>query len=349
MTKEKLVSEALFQSPEAFEHAFVAGLSELLEQSSLGEFILVLANATLSHRWFNVLQTRLSGTFDALSSDLQADFRGGHVKAVVEDDLMVFLKLHLSGLSHLNLVRHRLVGDWQVQFNHLRVFRPQRMTCQAAPPMQMPFDEQAFHFDKAFLRKECLWEGDLHGMPMSVYYNKYPFTDFHCLLIPDKSKHHPQYLTAAYHAYLWQLGEALGGTFPHIKFGYNALGAYASVNHFHVQMALKATPFPVEQAQWQHQGGTQIYPIETQVFTHADAAWAFIHECQQQQQPFNLLYTPGRLFAWARKAQGTYAQPDWTAGFTWFELAGSFITFNAAHFDALEDQQVRDALFAAYR
>ena len=348
MTKEKLNSEQLFESPEVFQKIFVAGLPTLLEDKGLGSFILVLANAIWSEAWFEPLRTPLTETFDELSQELQLALRHGDAKNFAEDDLMVFLKLHLSGFQSLNLVQHRLVGPWQVQFNHLRSFRPQRMTHQVAPPMKMAFDERAFHFDKTFLRKESLWEGALQGLHASLYYNKYPFTDFHCLLIPEKTKHHAQYLTKSMHEYLWQLNETLGRTFPHLKFGYNSLGAYASVNHLHVQMILKETPFPVEQLQWDHLGGADAYPITTQVLTNAGDAWDFITHNQQLQQPFNLLYTPGRVFAWARKAQGTYVQPDWTAGFTWFELAGSFITFNAAHFQAMEAGKIQSALAALH-
>lgn len=334
----------LFQSPEYFEHCFNNGLSQLLNHQQLGVFILVLANSSMSEILFQSLKQPLQLQFQQFHQQFKSAFRQGQPVNIATDDLLVFLKLAMVEFNHFHPVTFRHEENWEVQFNHLRSFRPERMTQNKTPDLKTPFNHQGFHFDKPFLEKEKLWEGVLFNKNMAIYYNKYPFAHFHSLLIPEKKHHHGQYLTREMHHYACQLTDTLGHTFPHIKLGYNALGACASVNHLHFQLALNRLPMAVELASWQHHGGQNHYPISTYVSHNPMDAWHHIESCHEQLQPYNLLYTPGKIYIWKRRAQGSYEQPDWTSGLSWFELAGSFITFNFDHFQTLTTRDITRAL-----
>ena len=75
-------------------------------------------------------------------------------------------------------------------------------------------------------------------------------------------------------------------------------------------------------------------------FDTAEAAWAFLRELHQRETPYNLLYSNGRVYVFARRKQGTYAQPEWTSGFSWHELAGGMITFNREAYAQLGQQDI---------
>ena len=104
------------------------------------------------------------------------------------------------------------------------------------------------------MEKEIFWSGTLEGKRVDLYYNKYPFTQGHGLLVPEREQENPQLLTESYHHYLCQTASAMATTLPGSGFGYNSYGAYASVNHLHFQMFLREQPFPIEQPQWSHNG-----------------------------------------------------------------------------------------------
>jgi hypothetical protein len=55
---------------------------------------------------------------------------------------------------------------------------------------------------------------------------------------------------------------------------------------------------------------------------------------------------PGRLYLFPRLKQGTYAQPAWTSGFTWHELAGGMIAFNREDYEGLDTSTIEGELAA---
>ena len=50
---------------------------------------------------------------------------------------------------------------------------------------------------------------------------------------------------------------------------------------------------------------------------------------------YNLIYTPDKVYCFARRFQGQYEHAPWTSGFAWYECGGGMITLNDEHFRTL--------------
>lgn len=338
------MSDHPFATLETFQHAFTSGLSDLLQKGGLGAFILVCANASFDKRIEAATAESLAALYKSLSAEYVDAWSNGKPIQAVEEDLLVFLKLHAVGFARLQQTEIRHAGPWEVQFNQLRSFRPQRITTQVPQSLHAPFDEAGFHFNKPFMQKEAFWTGKLSGRHATLYYNKYPFVDFHGLLVPERESCLSQFLTEAHHFYLWQATLDLSRTLDGAGFGYNSLGAFASVNHLHFQMFVKPAGLPVMREDWQHNGGNTPYPAHCAAFGTPAAAWAYLCELHDKNTPYNLLYSKDRLYIFPRKKQGCYQQPDWTSGFAWHEMAGGMITFNRENYTSLDHTAIGQEL-----
>ena len=338
------MSDHPFATLESFQLAFTSGLSGLLQKGGLGPFILVCANASFDKRVEAATAEGLAALYHALSTEYVDALSSGKPIQAVEEDLLVFLKLHAVGFARLQATEIRQAGLWEVQFNQLRSFRPRRITTQVPQSLHSPFDEAGFHFNKPFMQKEAFWAGKLSGRHATLYYNKYPFADFHGLLVPERESCLPQFLTEAHHFYLWQATLDLSRTLHGAGFGYNSLGAFASVNHLHFQMFVQPAGLPVMHAEWQHNGGGRPYPTHCAAFDTPAAAWGYLSELHKNDTPYNLLYSKDRLYIFPRRKQGCYAQPDWTSGFAWHEMAGGMITFNRESYASLDHLSITQEL-----
>jgi hypothetical protein len=324
---------ALFDSRAALQDAFADGLATMLGDDGLGTFILVLANAASEPALWQALREPLA----ARHADLAERHARGELAGAPPDDLAVFEQLLALGFDQLQLARHRSAGPWRLQFNQLRSFRPARVSDRRIDSLQAPFDPAGFNFNRPFLRKEILWEGELLGLPTRWLYNKFPFAPLHTLLVIDPEAQRPQLLREPDHAAVWQLAQALGAHLPGLGFGYNAYGAYASVNHQHLQGYVHdAEMFPVELPCWRHNGGERSYPVACQRHQDRDSAWAALRALHAANTPYNLLYRPGVCYVLPRAFQGSYRHADWTAGFAWSELAGAFTLFEETKMAALD-------------
>jgi hypothetical protein len=331
----------LFQSQAALQQAFGDGLAAMLANDGLGTFILVLANAASEP----ALWERLSEPLGVRYAQLAERHAGGALADAPADDLAVFEQLLVLGFERLQPVVHGQAGPWRLQFNQLRSLRPPRASDQRIEQLQRPFDPAGFHFNKPFLRKEVLWEGELLGLRTRWLYNKFPFAPLHTLLVLQPDEQRPQWLAERHHRTLWELTAFLGERLPGLGFGYNAYGAYASVNHQHLQGYVQdAEGFPVELPCWHHNGGTRPYPLACQRHQDPDAAWAAIAALHAANTPYNLLYRPGRIYVLPRAFQGSYRHADWTAGFAWAEVCGSFTLFEAAKMAALDGAAIEAEL-----
>ena len=335
----------LFENENRFRHAFSRGLEELLHHEQLGSFILVLANAIYDEGLWTQLQPAISRRFEQLASQVRQALSDGRRLEQAPDDVLVFLKLMAVGLDNLQVTRFRKTGPWQLQYNQLRAFRPARMSDDIVNDLHAPFDNNAFHFNKPFLRREIIWEGELLGHHCRLLYNKFPFAPLHGILVMEPDERHPQYLGKFAHEYLWQLLEALGEQLPDCGFGYNSRGACSSVNHQHVQTyAGKTGGYPIEESMWKHNGGSRPWPLPCDVFDNAEDAWHFIEDLHQRNQAYNLLYRPGRLFVIQRAMQGHYQHADWATGFAWAETAGAITLFNGEDFASLKEDAIQAEL-----
>lgn len=333
-----------FSSAPSFCQAFSAGLSGLLRGGGLGPFILVCANATFDPEIHSATAAELEALYLRLREQFVDSLENGRAIQEVEEDLLVFLKIQAVGLERLRHTERRQAGRWELQFNHLRSFRPRRIAARAPAGIHADFDEAGFHFNKGFMQKEAFWAGTLCGKEATLYYNKYPFVDFHALLVPERESRLPQFLTQEHHNYVWELTSQLAETLDGVGFGYNSIGAFASVNHLHFQMFLKPQGFPVMDAVWRHNGGGEPYPAQCLAFGDPRAAWGCIQMLHSGEIAYNLLYAPGRLFVFPRLKQGAYPQPAWTSGFTWHELAGGVVIFNREDYENLDEFTIREEL-----
>ncbi len=330
----------VFSSISRFRRAFNQGLVDLVQYPDLGTFILACANASTDEHLFMNMRDDLFMRYQTLLTDYQQCLLNGQNIKAVEEDLLVFFKLHMLGFDNIKITESRKESVWSVQFNQLRSFRPRRISQFSSTGIHQAYNEKQFNFNKPFLQKECFWQGECLGREVDLFYNKYPFADLHGLLIIDKEKCLPQFLTETYHQYVFSLLNELSDNFKGIGFGYNSLGAYASVNHLHFQMFVMPETLAVCLQHWQHNGGKQAYPLPCYAFADADQAWLFIDQLQQQNQAYNLLYADKKIFVVPRQLQGSVDVPVWNSGFTWFEIMGAMLCFNREAFQQLSAKDI---------
>ncbi|MCU7843692.1 MAG: hypothetical protein KZQ93_07605 [Candidatus Thiodiazotropha sp. (ex Monitilora ramsayi)] len=333
-----------FHSQDQFRAAFLRGLTGLLQAPDLGSHILVHANAIFDDAIYGKLRPTLKRRFNLLSEHCRDALVHGHDMGGSADDQMVFLKLMAIGFDGLHATEFRRLRDWELQFNHIRSFRPARMSDESVEGISQPFDSRGFHFNKPFLRKEVFWAGELLDVSVELLYNKFPFLPLHGLLVPDREAEHAQLLTRRYHEFIWSLCEVLGKQLPGWGVGFNSYGASASVNHLHFQSFIRQQSLPITEDHWRHNGGDRDYPLDCEVFTGHGAAWERIAALHEAQTPYNLIYLPRCLYCLPRKPQGSYSHAAWSNGFAWYELAGGFTTFRHEDFDTLDDEAVEEEL-----
>lgn len=340
---------APFLSENQLRVAYRARLSALLQnppaarESALASFILACANAYFDGEVLATLAPSLQAAFDNLREAYTGLFAAGQVvDERYAEDLLVFLKMTLVGLDHLQVTEHRRINGWDVQFNHLRSFRPQRAAARPVASIDLPFNEHGFYYDPELCERESFWSGSLEGKQAFLLYNKYPFARLHSLLIPEPERRQRQFLEREYHDWAWQAVSQLGRDLPGFGLGYNALGTFASVNHLHFQTFLDPQGMPVTWPTWQHNGGFRPYPAAVRVFASPVDSWPWIAAIHRRNTTsYNLLFTPGRLYAFERRRQGTYRHSRWTSGFAWFEMSGGLITFTREDYQTLTTEQVR--------
>ena len=333
-----------FTSTDIFRKAFNQGLLTINDDGGLGTFILACANASGDEVLFNKMKTSLAQQYQEIYDIYRHAFINGHDLAVVDEDLLVFLKLHAIGFDAIRHTEFRREDIWKVQFNHLRSFRPRRITQFIHDGISVPFDSDRFNFNRPYLEKECFWKGELLGRRIDLFYNKYPFADLHGLLVVDRKECQLQLLDNAAHQYIFGLAEALEQNLTGVGFGYNSYGAYASVNHLHFQMFVDEEGLPVTDSVWVHNGGERNYPAVCHAFDSAETSWVFINELHKMNQPYNLLYVPGRIYVYPRIPQGMVDVPEWSSGFTWYELSGSMVSFNYDDYTKLTSQTIESEL-----
>jgi hypothetical protein len=319
-------------------------LRRLLGNPGLGSYILVHANACFDPEIYRGLKGDLAQRFDQLAAYCREALIEGRELAGAGDDQLVFLKLMAIGFEGIQAAEFSQSGEWELQFNHVRAFRPSRMSRQPVRGISRPFDGDSFNFNKPFLRKEVLWAGELLGSEIELLYNKFPFAPLHGLLVPDRRRRIPQCLSRRYHDYVWSFAQHLGSGLPDLGIAYNSYGAYASVNHLHFQFYVRSSPLPIERPCWAHNGGEKRYPLSCEVFTSAAAAWAYLEALHERETAYNLIYRPGRLYALSRKRQGSYQHAPWTSGFAWYELGGGITTFSRSDFETLDQSAIEQEM-----
>ncbi|MBE9560824.1 MAG: hypothetical protein IMF15_08540 [Proteobacteria bacterium] len=311
----------------------------MLSDDELGAFILVLANSHQDAFLQNELQTDLESTFIALKDN----HKTGKLKAP-KDDIDVFEKLLKLDLDDIPVWQYKTIGDWEIVYNSMRQMRPARSSSQILSSIKQWFDETRFHFNKSFLKPEILWEGVYKDIKLRVLFNKFPFSDYHLLIVLSPEKNSSQLLTQKTHQYVFSLVDEMREIFPGLGIGYNSLAAGASVNHFHFQGFIRQQKFAIEKDHWQQNGGDKEYPLEVKRFADAESSWEYLDQLTESDKAFNCLYLNNYCYVIPRKYQGTVDLPEWLDGAGWIDMAGSVTVSDAETFSLIDERSVAEAL-----
>lgn len=331
----------------ALEQAFADGLATMLERHrGLGVYILALANAAYDGELWRRLAAPLAARHAELAESIRGTLRLGGRLTEPEDDVLVFLKLQTIGFERIQTTQSRRAGPWELSFNPIRALRPPRMSGTRIDHLLRPFDPAGFHFNKPFLAREVLWEGELAGKAARLLYNKFPFARLHGLLVPEPALERPQYLTPELHGWAWEVCAQAAAAIPGFCLAYNSHGAQASVNHLHFQSFVRETPLPVQDAAFTHNGGERAYPLPCQSFAEMEAAWFHLDELHNRGIPYNLIYAADALRVLARAPQGSRPQADWNSGFAWSELAGAITLFSREEYNGISEADIAKEMAA---
>ena len=323
----------------AFERRFMDKLGEMLSPDQLGAFILVLANSMQDEVLHQALSSRLYDIFLELCTRRESGRLMGS-----PDDLAVFDELAQRGMTGYRCWQHRQVGHWHCSWNPLRSLRPARSSSESFSGLRRPFEEQAFHFDKPFLKPEIFGEEHFGNTAIRTLYQKFPFIAYHLLILPDASAHRPQWLEPAMHALAWELAESVALRIPGFGAAFNSLGAGASVNHLHFHGFVQPGVFAVERVDWRHHGGDKAYPLPVARYVDVKEAWRAIDALHAENQPYNLLYRPGVCYVVQRAPQSERTLPEWMETAGWQEVCGGFSLSDRTMFDSLTAHDIEQGL-----
>jgi len=346
MCDNTLLDEHPFTSFDSLRQRFIAGLDAMLERhQGLGVYILVLANAAQDPLLWRSLSTKLIQRHQHHAAAIRQALRQGAKLDAPTDDLLVFLKLMALELQpdefvDLQVEPPRQLGPWEVQFNPLRGLRPARISETRVSGIMQPFDAAGFHFNKPFLAKEVLWQGELADKPARLLYNKFPFAPWHGLLAPEPERQKPQFLTPELHGWAWEVAQQAALAIPGFGLAYNSYGAYASVNHLHFQTFVREQPLPLQRLD------AGAYPLPVNRFEDVESAWFWLDELHAADTPYNLIYDAAGLSIIARARQGDVALQSWSPGFAWSEIAGAFCVSSREDFETLREADIKQALAA---
>jgi len=329
------IAENFFQ----FKSLFTTRLKQMLTDSELGAFILVLANSQQDAGLKSELNQDIQKSFDALREGFSSV-----KKHSTQDDIDVFEKLATLKIQDIVEWQYKKVGRWELAYNSMRQLRPARAAKLSFESIKMNFDEANFHFNKPFLKPEILWEGDYLGKKLRVLYNKFPFSDYHLLIAVSPEINSPQLLTKKAHQLIFSLTQDSVKKFPGFGVGFNSLAAGASVNHLHFQGFIREDSFPIEDGYWQHNGGSEKFPLNVSVFNTAESSWKYIEQLTENNVAYNCLYREDRCYVVPRKFQGTVDLPGWLEGAGWLDVAGVITVSDEEMFQMLDEQSVTQAL-----
>jgi diadenosine tetraphosphate (Ap4A) HIT family hydrolase len=331
----------VFVAPDAdaFRHLFARSLAGMLSPEQAGACILVLANSLQDAGLHNELKAALRKNF----TEIQQGIRQGGLD-ITGDDLAVFKAIENAGVESLPCWQQYSFADWELVYNPMRALRPARASSETIDSIRQPFDAARFNFNKPFLRPEILWQGDWCGVDLRVLYNKFPFAPCHLIVVPDPDVQMPQYLTAEYHALIWDLLAQQQGVLPGLAVGYNSLGACASVNHLHFQSIVREQPLPIERDKWKHNGGSDVYPMRCHVFESKPESWRLLEKFHADNQAYNLFYRPGRCYVIPRRLQGDERVAPRVRGAGWIEECGVFSISSLAELETVTATEIEESL-----
>ena len=316
----------LLSSADNYKNAFEEGLISILKNKTAGTFILACANLFQHPELLKKNNALLHEVYEHINNYYQACHSAHKQPDDAVDDVAVMNSLIEIGLANLQNVEYReVISDeaaFLLNYNQLRSFRPARMSKTKNIQIDTAFNSNGFHFDKPFLEKEIFAEGRVQGKQLSLLYNKFPFIDYHALLVIDKAQHLNQYLTKNQLDYIAKLQFSTQQACPEFVMAYNSLGAGASVNHLHFHAYLERSPLPVFSERFIHNDGSLPYPANCLVFNGSDETWQAIQLLHQKNTPYNLLFRNNNIFCLPRKKPGRDFKDLDVASYGWSNMAG---------------------------
>ena len=317
-----------------FKALFIDKLKSMLSDDELGAFILVLANSLQDEFLKKELAEDLQNNFLILKDKHEA----GALKAT-QDDLDVFQQLLNIDISQLPVWKTRRECQWEVVYNEMRKLRPARSSSQVLNSIIQDFDDARFHFNKPFLKPEILWQGEYLDKEVRVLYNKFPFSDYHLLIVVSPESNSAQVLRQDMHDYMSTLVAEVSEVMPGFGVGFNSMAAGASVNHLHFQGFIRKQKFPVES--FDDPGK---YPLNIKRFSDTALSWQYIQTLTEQDIAFNCLYRKNKCYVIPRIYQGTSELPAWLDGAGWLDVAGVMTVSDEDTFDFIDEKSVTNAL-----
>jgi diadenosine tetraphosphate (Ap4A) HIT family hydrolase len=322
-----------------FKKLFVHKLKNMLTDDELGAFILVLANSQQDA----FLKNELKEDINSIFVTLKKNFSSGRLNAT-QDDVDVFKQLQAIEIADIPVWQYKAAGNWEIVYNTMRQLRPARSSSQKLNSIRQAFDETKFHFNKPFLKPEILWEGDYQNNHVRVLYNKFPFSDYHLLVVFSPEKNDSQILTQETHQTIFSLVQNMEQVFPGFGMGFNSLAAGASVNHLHFQGFIREQRFPIEKDCWKHHDGEIEYPLRVSCFSDEKTSWDYINQLINQDVAFNCIYRKKYCYVVPRIFQGSVESPIWLIGAGWIDVAGVITVSDIEAFNAIDESSVTEAL-----
>ncbi len=320
----------------AFRENFESRLVTLLNRDEPGTFILVLANSMQNQQLHDALAAKLQASFNHIlnNPDLHAP----------KDDLLIINTLKAQGISQYGVWKTRRIHAWQCTCNPFRALRPERSSKAPFAGLKQPFNDDAFHFSKAFLRAEILSTETFEETDLQIMYQKFPFAPYHLLIVIDAAQKKAQFLDEKTHKMIWNLALHIETNISGFGLSYNSLGAGASVNQLHIHGFINQDSFAIEQNSWAHNGGRENYPLAVERFHSARAAWEKINQFHTLKQAYNLLYRAGVCYLIPRKPQGSVTSAKWLGNMSWYEACGNFNLSEEDYFTRLNSNDIYSAL-----
>lgn len=274
------------------------------------------------------------------------------------------------GLIRIEFPERIVVGEFIVNYNFIRGFKPKRAGRILDAKLNTLFDPYEFHYGKEEVEPEVfVTEKFSQTLNIDFMFNRYPFAPYHFLFVPNRKSGHNQFLDSdkdreiiesAWH----KVHES--GLGPGVRLCYNSNGAHASVNHLHFQgfFLVDGWNLPIEKflvnGEFKEKG---FYMKGESFIPERDAVrglTAFIKEMndrdsKKEKIAYCFYMTPKGIVCFPRKHQGDKHYLDLlgdptdpaiiTTGFAFYEMLGEILTPNRLNLqDANEKKRVEERI-----
>ena len=340
---KKKYSEKLFHSEKGFKKIFIKGLVDIYRDDKNLKpetFVLLLCNSFFEKEIAGLLSKYAENYYNRLYKL----YKEGRLENTKSDDYLVMEKIFNYGFKKIRPIMFRKEEDlWDIQYNPLREMRPERAAVQKVNKLKQKFEDKGFNYTRSYIENEILYEGEHKGNNFTILFNKFPFARYHTLLVPDRMKKLPQFLTKKYLDLAYSFMKKMSPKIKGLGMGYNSYGGYASVNHLHFQMFIDEKGMPYNDMRWLHNGGTEKYPAYVEVFESSSSCMKYLDQLYKKNVPFNLLFSKNKIFCFPRVFQHSNHERI-SGGFAWFQFAGGIICLKKEIYEKVTGKLIRQQL-----